>query len=105
MVYAEFEVNKNYIASVLCENKARPQLHCNGRCYLMKKVKAVQEKERKQEREARKNSQQEALNQDPASVCFEDPEYPHTKYFPAAVPALLSRSATIFQPPKRSRFI
>ena len=24
-----------------CENKARPMLHCNGKCQLMKKIKAV----------------------------------------------------------------
>ena len=49
MVYAAFEVNQNYIATTLCENKARPWMHCNGQCYLMKKIKATEEKEKKQE--------------------------------------------------------
>lgn len=34
---------KEYIAR--CENKALPQMHCNGQCQLMKKIKAQQEKE------------------------------------------------------------
>lgn len=29
-----------------CENKALPQLHCNGKCQLMKKIREQQEKER-----------------------------------------------------------
>jgi hypothetical protein len=31
-----------------CENKARPQLHCNGKCQLMKKIKEQQEKDKGQ---------------------------------------------------------
>jgi hypothetical protein len=34
---------KEYIAR--CENKARPQMHCNGKCQLMKKIRAQQDKE------------------------------------------------------------
>lgn len=40
-----YQVNKDYIAAKLCENKTRPQLHCNGKCLLMKKMKAAEEKE------------------------------------------------------------
>lgn len=28
-----------------CVNKARPQMHCNGQCQLMKKLKAIESKE------------------------------------------------------------
>lgn len=28
-----------------CENKAKPQLHCNGRCQMMKKLKQEEKKE------------------------------------------------------------
>ena len=45
MLILNYQVNKNYIAAKLCENKARPQLHCNGQCLLMKKMKAAEEKE------------------------------------------------------------
>ena len=50
-VWAGFEMNKNYITAELCINKNRPELHCNGRCYLMKKLKQAEEKEQKQEKE------------------------------------------------------
>ncbi|KGO89614.1 hypothetical protein [Flavobacterium suncheonense] len=33
-----FVVNYDYIAKELCENKTKPQLHCNGKCYLKKEL-------------------------------------------------------------------
>jgi len=50
-VFAGFEMNEAYIAKELCVNKDKPQLHCNGKCYLMKKLKQAEEKEQKQERQ------------------------------------------------------
>lgn len=60
-VFAGFEMNQNYIAKELCVNKDKPQMHCNGKCYLMKKLKQAEEKEQKQERQSQKIQLQEAL--------------------------------------------
>ncbi len=38
----EYLVNYNYIANELCENKGKPSLSCNGKCYLEKQVKKQQ---------------------------------------------------------------
>lgn len=35
----EYHANYDYIANVLCENKERPYLECNGKCYLEKQLK------------------------------------------------------------------
>ena len=43
-----YTVNKNYIATKLCQNRNNPQLHCNGKCYLSKQLKNAEEKEQKQ---------------------------------------------------------
>ncbi|HTL10240.1 MAG TPA: hypothetical protein VL307_18325 [Chitinophagaceae bacterium] len=37
-----------------CENKARPMMHCNGKCQMMKKLKEEEKKE--QQAPERKNS-------------------------------------------------
>ena len=42
---AYYNINRNYIARVLCENRDRPELHCNGQCYLAKKLKAQQDRQ------------------------------------------------------------
>ncbi|MFD1142239.1 hypothetical protein ACFQ4C_14025 [Larkinella insperata] len=44
---AYYHANKDYIAKVLCENRAKPQLHCDGKCYLAKKLNAQQEQQDK----------------------------------------------------------
>lgn len=54
-VFAGFEMNQKYIASTLCENRDKPWMHCNGRCYLMKKIKLAEDKEKNDERETQKN--------------------------------------------------
>ncbi|MFK7901083.1 MAG: hypothetical protein AB8B61_10045 [Cyclobacteriaceae bacterium] len=37
-VYFSYQLNKEYIATQLCENRDRPELACNGQCILMKKL-------------------------------------------------------------------
>ncbi len=58
-IYAGFELNQDYIASTLCENKDKPELHCEGKCFLMKKLKQAEEKEKKQAQEAQKKNFQD----------------------------------------------
>lgn len=53
-VFAGFEMNESYIAKELCINRNRPELHCNGKCYLMNKLKQAQDKEQKQEHQFQK---------------------------------------------------
>jgi hypothetical protein len=44
MFTAWFFVNRAAIAAKYCENKSRPQLHCDGQCFLAKKLQAIEEK-------------------------------------------------------------
>jgi len=34
VVLIEFKVNQKFIAETLCENKDKPELNCEGKCYL-----------------------------------------------------------------------
>lgn len=45
LVLAEFMLNRDYIANVLCVNKAKPQLACHGQCHLMKEMEKETKKE------------------------------------------------------------
>ena len=42
----EYIVNYDYISKVLCENKAKPELKCNGKCHLMKELAKASENEK-----------------------------------------------------------
>lgn len=69
-VYAGFKLNQKYIATTLCENRDKPWLHCNGHCYLSKKIKQAQEKEHAEERENQKNGVQQTFCQAAGTVTF-----------------------------------
>ncbi len=42
----EYALNYDYIAKVLCVNKDKPMLHCNGKCHLMKELAKAAESEK-----------------------------------------------------------
>jgi hypothetical protein len=42
----DYVVNYDYISKVLCENKAKPELKCNGKCHLMKELAKASEEEK-----------------------------------------------------------
>ena len=44
--FLEYAVNYDYITQVLCENKAAPELECNGKCHLMKELAKASEDEK-----------------------------------------------------------
>lgn len=69
-VYAGFKLNQTYISTKLCENRNKPWLHCNGKCYLMKKVKQAEEKQNNAERQSQKNLFQEAYCESKTPVKF-----------------------------------
>lgn len=42
----EYAANYEYISKVLCENKNKPKMHCNGKCHLMKELAKASENEK-----------------------------------------------------------
>jgi len=99
-IYAGYEINKSYVANNLCENRDKPWLHCNGKCYLMKKIKQAEEKEKSEERQANKSLFQEAVVDTKTTAFNFHPKLlaviaiTHSKFY------LPQRSTAIFHPPK-----
>ncbi|GAB3897211.1 hypothetical protein GCM10028803_15460 [Larkinella knui] len=99
---AYYHANKEYIAKVLCENRAKPELHCDGQCYLAKKLHAQQEQQDK--------ATTERVQKTPDFQLFYQSGLPFS--FPAMVPAsatilpdyllksYLSPPSSRFQPPQ-----
>lgn len=46
VVYTDYILNKEYIATNLCVNKSKPILKCNGKCHLAKQLKKQDQKEK-----------------------------------------------------------
>lgn len=38
LVYTQFKLDQDFIAKVLCINKEKPDLQCEGKCFLMQKL-------------------------------------------------------------------
>lgn len=101
LVYMGFEVNQRYIAKELCENRDKPQMHCNGKCYLMKKLKQAQDKEQKQERQSQKLQIQDAVVSTP--LVFKQYPFAEVNFhipFSTGMPRNIKNS--IFHPPKEN---
>ncbi len=98
-IYAGFSLNQKYIASSLCENRDKPWLHCNGKCYFMKKIKQAQEKEKNEERQSQKNLFQDAFFTQITAVKFYS-QMLLTMQVPNHCPALPVIVLPIYQPPR-----
>ena len=55
----DYVVNYDYIRTVLCENKAKPELKCNGKCQLMKNLAKESEEEKPINSDKKSNLKQE----------------------------------------------
>jgi hypothetical protein len=47
----EYVFDYEYISEVLCVNKDKPELHCNGKCYLMKSLAKAAKEEADQKKD------------------------------------------------------
>ena len=48
LLYLDFEIRRDYIVANLCVNRNRPMMNCNGKCYLAKRIAALEEQEKRQ---------------------------------------------------------
>lgn len=99
IVYSGYQMNKEYITSVFCINKAHPELHCDGQCFLAKKLKDL---------DGKNKQTQETLKR----IVEADPEFQvltlnhHLPYFIIKSESLYLEkpvkdlSISIFHPPK-----
>jgi hypothetical protein len=99
-IVLDFQLNRNYIAQNLCENRNKPQMHCNGKCHMMKVMKQEQKKD--QDSPERKAENKFEL------ICA---DYQQTKLNPAITITAISYphieeviytgfSSTFFHPPQ-----
>ncbi|MDB5086273.1 MAG: hypothetical protein JWR09_267 [Mucilaginibacter sp.] len=72
-IFVGFELNKNYIAANLCDNRDKPWLHCNGKCYFAKKIKQAQENERKEAAKDNFSRLEVSFFQEPFKLAFIEP--------------------------------
>jgi hypothetical protein len=101
IIYAGFKVNQRYIATVLCENRDKPVLKCEGKCVLSKKIKQAEEKENSREGKLVKSRFLDAFTHEQI-VCNFPLRLIDVYYSLAGHSDLPSYSADLFHPPKEA---
>ncbi|WP_186755330.1 hypothetical protein [Echinicola salinicaeni] len=48
VIQMDYAINKEYITENFCVNKERPEMNCDGKCFLAEKLKAAQEQKEQQ---------------------------------------------------------
>ncbi|MCP9766183.1 hypothetical protein [Lacihabitans soyangensis] len=48
LIFADYELRKDFIIKNYCVNKSRPELHCDGKCYLAKQLEKAEQEDQKQ---------------------------------------------------------
>ena len=71
LIYAGFKLNQGYIAAVFCENKEKPVLKCEGKCYLTKKLKQAEESSESKDTNSQKSHFFESFIQGKLTINFD----------------------------------
>jgi len=99
VILAQFYANQDYIAKHLCENRDKPQMHCNGKCCLKKKLA----REAKDQAPVPGNQKNEQVN-----LFFAESKIEIVHFVPLADPIrylsynelqTISSSGSVFHPP------
>jgi hypothetical protein len=99
VIQVDYWVNKSYISNTLCENRDKPMLHCNGKCYLARQLKEQAKKEQRAP-----DSKKEKFELLPyclpesllvASGCL----FVESAYFYSDEPLAFAAHAAVFRPP------
>ncbi len=99
----DYVVNYEYITKVLCINKAKPKLQCNGKCHLMKELAKASENEAPISSDKKTTSQQieilffeEIKSFKIVSIYFEENQKVISNYSNSY---LYLNSVSVFRPP------
>lgn len=104
-VLAGLQLNRKYIAENLCVNRSRPWMHCDGKCYFMKKIRQAEENEKKESAKDNSRRLEVSFCQEPFELCFAAPVYPGDKVKLFSFYTYQYSSSfidTIFKPPQRT---
>jgi hypothetical protein len=100
LLVVDFTLNQATITARFCVNKARPQLHCDGKCYFAKQLKKQEERESKSA-----GPLKERLEMLPAAFSPWQPQPARVatrvapRYARVAVGAYAAPLGTLFRPP------
>lgn len=101
-VFIDFKLNQDYISKVLCINRDKPELECDGQCILMEKMKSTQEADHPEQTQGAKSHLLEIFSE--LRALFQPLFFPigSIDFYAFNEPLSLDNFSEIFCPPKIS---
>lgn len=99
LILADYEWNKAYISKVLCENKNKPQSHCNGKCHLKKQLAKEEKRENTPVNNLKGKSEIQLFSQKAGTVFPDHYVTGNLSFAPFQLTETISPSFPVFHPP------
>lgn len=101
-VFIDFKLNQDYISKVLCINRDKPELECEGQCVLMQKMKSTQDADHPEQTQGAKSHLLEIFSE--LTALFQPMYFPSAAedFFAFDESASLENFSEVFCPPKIS---
>lgn len=101
-VFIDFKLNQDYISKVLCINRDKPELECEGQCVLMQKMKSTQDADHPEQTQGAKSHLLEIFSE--LTALFQPMSFPSAAedFFAFDESASLENFSEVFCPPKIS---
>ncbi|RBL92621.1 hypothetical protein DF182_08600 [Chitinophaga flava] len=98
LIVLQFDAQQSYIARVLCENRNKPEMHCDGKCYLKKEL----DRDARQDKNTGSNKERyEVMFVNALPVYIQVPvaaQVVHVAFYTS--PSLETPVSAIFRPPQ-----
>lgn len=100
VILVNYVINKEDISKNLCENRDKPQMHCNGKCHLMKQLKRGNKKQEQSPLALLKCNVQAQYFEEKQEYTFSNPEFHISIHFPRYLIGSTSVAPqSVFHPP------
>lgn len=99
LIHAGFSMNRKYITARFCGNVDKHWMHCDGKCFLAKKLKEASDAQKKDAKEASKFQAYEGVIQILTTERDEQLQMTHKLYPLMDIKAVIKRPGSIFHPP------
>jgi len=100
-IFVDFQLNREYIANNLCENREKPETACGGTCFLSKQLKDAHERDHQEEQPVTRNINFENLYLNKFQFALLSPPVMVKMVFtPYQILGSSAHLAPIFHPPR-----
>lgn len=99
-IVVSFAINQRKIAATLCENRAKVNSSCHGKCYLRKQMAAQDQQENSPLNGGKEKFETFLFNEVADAVSFEPLADPAAAFPHYQAPILQQDAAAIFHPPR-----